>query len=236
MRAEPQRVVAILSEVFHSAKCLCSSTWNARARESMHFMVGANEGDMSGGIGSGCPGVSENHLQVGNWWDERWSSSVREAQIRQIIPKFVNTRSREHENNWELCACGRDAFSRVKTRSVNRGANLIWRSQTTTFRHASRWRGPFMTYPRHSASYERKASETSNSDFLLVAFLVGVLFLYLAWRYVLLVPLGPSSGGNQWLGQLCPTKIAYWAKNYVTILTRAAHWMTYFDFSKLNLA
>ena len=30
------------------------------------------------------------------------------------------------------------------------------------------------------------------------------------------------------LDQLCPTEIAYWAKNYVTILTRAARWMTYF--------
>ena len=38
------------------------------------------------------------------------------------------------------------------------------------------------------------------------------------------------------LVQLCPTHVAYWAKNYVTILTRAAHWMTYFDLSKLNLA
>jgi len=25
------------------------------------------------------------------------------------------------------------------------------------------------------------------------------------------------------LVQLCPTQMAYWAKNYVTILTRAAH-------------
>jgi len=27
------------------------------------------------------------------------------------------------------------------------------------------------------------------------------------------------------LDQLCPTQMVYWAKNYVTILTRAAHWM-----------
>jgi len=27
--------------------------------------------------------------------------------------------------------------------------------------------------------------------------------------------------------QLCPTQTAYWAKNYVTTLIRAAHWMTY---------
>jgi len=47
------------------------------------------------------------------------------------------------------------------------------------------------------------------------------------------------------LNQLCPTQMAYWAKKYVTILTRAAHWiillraaheMAYFDLSKLNLA
>jgi len=37
------------------------------------------------------------------------------------------------------------------------------------------------------------------------------------------------------LEQLCPTEIAYRTKNYVNILTRAAHWMTYFDLSKLNL-
>jgi len=35
--------------------------------------------------------------------------------------------------------------------------------------------------------------------------------------------------------QLCPTEIAYWVKNYVIILIRAAHWMIYFDLSKLNL-
>ena len=29
------------------------------------------------------------------------------------------------------------------------------------------------------------------------------------------------------LDQLCPTQMAYWVKNYITILTRAAHWMTY---------
>jgi len=28
------------------------------------------------------------------------------------------------------------------------------------------------------------------------------------------------------LDQLCPTQMAYWAKNYVIVLTRAAHWMT----------
>jgi len=30
-----------------------------------------------------------------------------------------------------------------------------------------------------------------------------------------------------WLIQLCPTQMAYWGKKYVTILTRAAYWMTY---------
>ena len=30
------------------------------------------------------------------------------------------------------------------------------------------------------------------------------------------------------LDQLCPTEIGYWAKNYVTVLTRTAHWMTYY--------
>jgi len=25
--------------------------------------------------------------------------------------------------------------------------------------------------------------------------------------------------------QLCPTQISYWTKKYVTIWTRAAHWM-----------
>jgi len=45
---------------------------------------------------------------------------------------------------------------------------------------------------------------------------------------------------------LCSIKMAYWAKMYATILTRAAHWktlmraahllMAYFDLSKLNLA
>jgi len=29
------------------------------------------------------------------------------------------------------------------------------------------------------------------------------------------------------LVQLCPTQMAYWAKNYVNVLTWAAHWMTY---------
>jgi len=28
------------------------------------------------------------------------------------------------------------------------------------------------------------------------------------------------------LEQPCPTQIAYWAKTYITILTRAAHWIT----------
>jgi len=41
------------------------------------------------------------------------------------------------------------------------------------------------------------------------------------------------------LMQLCPTQMAYWAKNYVTILTntsnRAAHWMAYFGLGKPNL-
>jgi len=27
------------------------------------------------------------------------------------------------------------------------------------------------------------------------------------------------------LDQLCPSQMAYWAKNYVTIFTRATHWM-----------
>jgi len=31
-----------------------------------------------------------------------------------------------------------------------------------------------------------------------------------------------------YLDQLCPTKMAYWAKNYATVLARAPHWMTYF--------
>jgi len=30
------------------------------------------------------------------------------------------------------------------------------------------------------------------------------------------------------LEQLCPTQMTYWAKKYVTILTRAAHWKTYY--------
>jgi len=29
------------------------------------------------------------------------------------------------------------------------------------------------------------------------------------------------------LAQLCPTQMAYRAKNHATVLTRAAHWMTY---------
>ena len=31
---------------------------------------------------------------------------------------------------------------------------------------------------------------------------------------------------QRYLHQLCPTQMAYWAKNYVTILTRSAHWIT----------
>jgi len=42
--------------------------------------------------------------------------------------------------------------------------------------------------------------------------------------------------GTTYLDQPCPTKMAYWAKNYVTVLTRAARWMAYFDLTKLNLA
>jgi len=33
--------------------------------------------------------------------------------------------------------------------------------------------------------------------------------------------------------QLCPTEIAYWAKKYVAVFTKAAHWTTGFDLSKL---
>jgi len=33
---------------------------------------------------------------------------------------------------------------------------------------------------------------------------------------------------TQCLVWLCPTQTAYWVKHYVTILTRAAHWMTYY--------
>jgi len=32
---------------------------------------------------------------------------------------------------------------------------------------------------------------------------------------------------NHVLEQLYPTQMAYWAKKYVTMLTRPAHWMTY---------
>jgi len=35
------------------------------------------------------------------------------------------------------------------------------------------------------------------------------------------------------LGQLCPTQMAYWAKNRVTVLRRTAHWTAYLDLSKL---
>jgi len=35
------------------------------------------------------------------------------------------------------------------------------------------------------------------------------------------------------LKQLCLTENFYWAKNYVTASTRAAHCMAYFDLSKL---
>jgi len=37
----------------------------------------------------------------------------------------------------------------------------------------------------------------------------------------------PFLAKNQTLRQLCPAKMAYWAKNYVTVLPRAAHWMAY---------
>jgi len=37
------------------------------------------------------------------------------------------------------------------------------------------------------------------------------------------------------LPQLCPSQMACWAKKYVNILTRAEHWMAYFDFSNLDL-
>jgi len=39
---------------------------------------------------------------------------------------------------------------------------------------------------------------------------------------------GPGPGSPTMfmcLAQLCPTQMAYWAKNYVTVLARAAHWM-----------
>ena len=42
---------------------------------------------------------------------------------------------------------------------------------------------------------------------------------------------GPGPGSPTMfmcLAQLCPTQMAYWAKNYVTVLARAAHWMTYY--------
>jgi len=32
----------------------------------------------------------------------------------------------------------------------------------------------------------------------------------------------------KWIVQLCPTQTAYWAKKFVTMLTRAAHWITYY--------
>jgi len=44
-----------------------------------------------------------------------------------------------------------------------------------------------------------------------------------------------TSFQSKFLEQLCPAEVAYWVKNYVAILTRAAHWMTYFDLSKLHL-
>ena len=44
----------------------------------------------------------------------------------------------------------------------------------------------------------------------------------------------------QWRLGVCSAamsnQMVYWAKKYVTILTRAAHWITYFDLSKPNLA
>jgi len=30
------------------------------------------------------------------------------------------------------------------------------------------------------------------------------------------------------LNQLCPTQMAYWTRNYVTVFSRVAHWMTYY--------
>jgi len=39
--------------------------------------------------------------------------------------------------------------------------------------------------------------------------------------------LSPFVDENVRLEHLCPTQMAYWAKNYVAILARAAHLMTY---------
>jgi len=36
-----------------------------------------------------------------------------------------------------------------------------------------------------------------------------------------------AANRKQGLKQLCPTQMAYWAYNYVTILIRAAQWRTY---------
>jgi len=38
----------------------------------------------------------------------------------------------------------------------------------------------------------------------------------------------PPRLGCDCLSQQCPTQMDYWAKKYVTTLTRAAHWMTYY--------
>jgi len=38
---------------------------------------------------------------------------------------------------------------------------------------------------------------------------------------------GKKTARAQPLDQLCPTQMAYWAKNYVTVFIRAAHWITY---------
>jgi len=35
-----------------------------------------------------------------------------------------------------------------------------------------------------------------------------------------------SRNARDYLAQPCPTQMAYWAKNNLSILTRAAHWMT----------
>jgi len=42
--------------------------------------------------------------------------------------------------------------------------------------------------------------------------------------------------GRHGLDQLCLTQMAYWAKNYVTILTRAVCWVAYIALSELNWA
>ena len=50
------------------------------------------------------------------------------------------------------------------------------------------------------------------------------------------IPDGSNRAQCFWLEQLCPTQMAYGVKYYVTILTRTAHWMSYFDHSKPSLA